>query len=232
MKYVIYTRLSIQKDDSSDSHDMQLKKCQEIVGDATYLTFSESNISGDVEIEKCPKLYKALNSLKPGDVFLIWKMDRLSRDLIKMAKILQIIEKKKAVLQSATEPNFFDDNMNAQLIRNITMVIAEHELKTIRFRVKSALAAKKAKGQRVGYIPYGYHLEGLKMLAPDDIEQEMITLFEELYFGRGYTYRQVAEYLSSKEIWNREGRQWSYSSVCRILKNRLRHAEVFQRLNT
>lgn len=229
MKYVIYTRVSKLKDEESISHEMQLQKCLDIVKGEQYLAFQESNISGDTDVEKCPKLYEALSCLKPGDIFIIWKMDRLSRDLLKMAKILAAVEKKKSIIVSATEPNFFDNNVTAKMIRNITMAIAEYELGSIRLRVKTALEAKKKKGLRVGYIPYGYRvIEGNRLVA-DETEQFNLDLMAQLYIEKGLTYREVAASLNNGGIPNRSGHQWSRMSVFRILKNRSRHAEAYLR---
>lgn len=229
MTKIIYTRISPQDKEDRISPEMQANKCIEMCKGEDYKVFHETFISGDTDLEKCPALKKALDSLKKGDTFMIWKMDRLSRDIMKMGHILKIIDKKKASIYSVVEPNFFENNLEASLMRNVTMVIAEHELKSIRLRVKTALQEKRKRGQRVGHIPYGYQLGEGKMLIPNEREQAILRQMEFMYQSESMTYREVAESLNNMAVRNRAGCEWSHSSVYRILKNRLRHAEVYIR---
>jgi DNA invertase Pin-like site-specific DNA recombinase len=226
MKKVLYTRCSIEKE-GSISHEMQLDDMMKLVEDSKYVVFSESNVSGDRELERRPVLQDALSALNKGDELIIWKMDRLCRDIYKLGEILQVTERKKVTIRSYMEPTYFEDNEDAEMMRGFSALVAKRELQNIRKRVKSALQAKKARGERVGYIPYGYCVTEANMIVPDDSEQKILSLMHDLYFSNGHTYRQVVEYLNTEGYQNREGRPWSHSSVHRILKNRQRHAESY-----
>src|SRR5260221_2748398 len=50
-----------------------------------------------------PQLHKALDQLRDGDVFVVWKLDRLSRSLKDLLTILEKITKAGAGFRSLTE---------------------------------------------------------------------------------------------------------------------------------
>ena len=69
-----------------------------------------------------------------------------------------------------------------------------------RERTRSALAVKKANGQRVGAIPYGYDLatDG-NTLVPNEVEQAVIRELQVLR-ARGERLRQIARTLNSRAL--------------------------------
>src|SRR5215471_4547839 len=50
-----------------------------------------------------PQLHKALEYLRQGDVLIVWKLDRLSRSLSDLLRILERIDKGGAAFKSLTE---------------------------------------------------------------------------------------------------------------------------------
>lgn len=221
---------------NSVTHEMQLTKCREILGHDDFIHVSETNVSGDTPLHERKNLKQAIESLKKGETLIVWKMDRLCRDMFIFGSIMKEIDKRGANILSALEPNYFDDNPQAKLMRNLSMVIAEHELGSIRMRVKSALAEKKRRGERTGYIPYGYHLDVSRecphrekpiYLIGEPREQEVLCLMERLYYGNRYTYREVADHLNNEGIPNKRGSRWSHTSVYRTLKSKNRHAAAY-----
>ena len=58
---------------------------------------------------------------------------------------------------------------------------AQYERGLIRARTKAALAAKAAKGERVGQVPYGFKVDADRVrLVPVDGEQTVIATAREL----------------------------------------------------
>jgi len=72
---------------------------------------------------------------------------------------------------------------------------------------------KKARGERVGGIPFGYRLasDG-RTLEPHADEQRALTLLRELR-AAGYTYRAIAEELNRQGFRSRTGSAWVRESV-------------------
>ena len=78
---------------------------------------------------------------------------------------------------------------------------------------KAALDVKKARGERVGQIPYGYRLaaDGLH-LEPDPSEQRTIARAKALR-DAGLTVRRIAEGLSREGFRNRAGHPLAFQAV-------------------
>ena len=51
-----------------------------------------------------PELHRLLDHLRDGDVVLVWKLDRLSRNLKDLLHIMEAIEKRGAGFRALTEP--------------------------------------------------------------------------------------------------------------------------------
>ncbi len=50
-----------------------------------------------------PQLHRALDQLRPGDVFVVWKLDRLSRSLKDLLTLMEKIAAIRAGFRSLTE---------------------------------------------------------------------------------------------------------------------------------
>lgn len=235
MRYVIYTRASTDKDNTI-SHEMQLNDCLKLIGQSSYLHFTEDDVSGDADLKDRPGLMNAIEALKKGDTLIVWKLNRLARDPYRQGMIIALVAKKGAKIQSCMQPSLFEENAEAELQRNIYASIAKYELETIRHNVRKAMKSAKESGRCVGRIPYGYGykiketkskgmVKQTKWLFPIEQEQAIIDrMFQ--FKERGFTYREMAKELNDEGLLNREGTHWTYSAVYRILKNAEKHREV------
>lgn len=226
MRFLIYTRVSKTKDNGV-SHDMQIADCLKYVDGREHLIFRESDVAGDAEIEDRPVLLQAISELKKDDVLLVWKMDRLTRNVASLCFISGMVSKKNASLHSFLEPTYFQNNPDAEMMRTVVVALAQREVKTIRSRVKAAMQLKRSRGECVGHVPYGYVRVG-KYLVPDALQQETIKFMVHLYEDEGLNYREVADRLNNEGILNREGLPWSKSAIHRCLTRRLEYAECYQ----
>jgi DNA invertase Pin-like site-specific DNA recombinase len=103
-------------------------------------------------------------------------------------------------------------------MKRMVDAFAEYERLIIGARTKAALQVKKQKGQRVGYVPYGY------MLCMDNVhimynerEQFILKKISELR-TLGMPLRKVAMQLNSELLFNRQGSFWNHVSVSRVMK--------------
>lgn len=238
MKYVIYTRASTDKDNSI-SHEMQLGECMAIVKDAPYLHFKEDDVSGDVDLDKRPELVQAINSLKRGDVLIVWRLARLTRFHYTLGAIMSLVAQKGATIFSVSEPNYFENNAESELQRTIAAAIAKYELETIRLNVRRSMQSMKKAGRVVGNIPYGYESydaieahngkpKRVRYLRENPAEQEVLNLMLKLK-EEGLAYREIADALKERGILHRSGRPLTFSAVYRILKNHAIHKKVSYR---
>lgn len=94
-------------------------------------------------------LEDALGALRPGDTFVVWKMDRLARSLADLLNRMRQIESKGAGFKSLTES--IDTTTPAgRLIMHVMGAIAEFERDLIRERTRAGMAEAKAAGKQVG----------------------------------------------------------------------------------
>lgn len=82
---------------------------------------------------------------------------------------------------------------------------------------KAALAAKRARGERAGAVPYGYSATPEGRLVLDDAERGVIAVVRELR-AAGATLRAVVSELARRGLVSRTGRAFQLTQVARIAK--------------
>lgn len=178
--------------------------------------FEDKGVSGGAPIEKRPALLDAIIALTDHNagVLLVQKRDRLAREITVAAAIEGLTESKGAHVVT-TEGDDGDD-ANAWLIRTMKDVLAQYERLQIKARTRAAMAVKKARGERVGQIPFGYRLadDGQKLEADPD-EQHVVELVKGLR-AEGMTLTAIADHLNKKRVPAR-GRKWYPMTVSRVL---------------
>ena len=99
-----------------------------------------------------PHLHKMLEQLRPGDVVVVWKLDRLSRSLKDLLLLMEQIEAAGAGFRSLTEA--IDTTTPAgRMMMQMVGTFAEFERAMIRERTKAGLAVAKAQGRKGGRRP-------------------------------------------------------------------------------
>jgi DNA invertase Pin-like site-specific DNA recombinase len=181
-------------------------------------TFTEKPISGAAPLDKRPALFNAIYNLEEGDILLVSRLDRLSRDLYGGIIIDELVAKKKArVVSAAGEGTEGEDPCN-QMMKNMFRVVAGFERNLTQFRIKSALAAKKARGERVGFIPFGYELGDDRKLRPKPEDQPIIEKMIE-YRQQGLSMQKICDHLNASSLFNRNGNKWNVMSMWNALKH-------------
>jgi DNA invertase Pin-like site-specific DNA recombinase len=88
-----------------------------------------------------------------------------------------------------------------------------------RERTRSALAVKRANGQRVGTVPYGYDLgpDGASLI-PNESERAVIAEIRAMR-RLGMKLQSIAKELTRREVPTKTGRsnRWSHQAIARIL---------------
>ena len=96
-----------------------------------------------------PQLHKALEHLREGDVLVVWKLDRLSRSLRDLLRILDRVREAGAGFRSLTEA--VDTTTPAgQMLLQMLGSFAEFERSIIRERTRAGLAAARERGSVPG----------------------------------------------------------------------------------
>lgn len=142
--------------------------------------------------------------LKRGDVVIVAKLDRYSRDLADALNSMKWCKDNGVRLiinghGDVTDP----ENLMARLMFEIMGAFAGHERRTIRARTDAGRAAKKAAGGHIGgSAPFGYKVvgHGRDAVLVEDLEQQEAIAFAKELRGAGASYRKIAQELGSRGV--------------------------------
>ena len=99
-----------------------------------------------------PELHRMLDQLRPGDVLMVWKLDRLSRSLEDLLHLMELVEGKGAGFRSLTEA--IDTTTPAgRMMMQLVGAFAEFERAMIRERTKAGLDQARQEGRIGGRRP-------------------------------------------------------------------------------
>lgn len=99
-----------------------------------------------------PKLEWALGSLREGDTFVVWKLDRMARSLTDLLNKMEQLRRSGASFKSLTEQ--IDTNTpGGRLIFHVMGAIAEFERDLIRERTRAGVKDAMRRGVKFGQDP-------------------------------------------------------------------------------
>src|SRR3974390_2381626 len=98
-----------------------------------------------------PGLNLALSFLRPGDVLVVWKLDRLGRSLSHLLCIVNTLKEKQVAFRSLTE-GMDTTTASGELLFHVFGALAQYERALIKERVTAGLAAARHRG-RIGGRP-------------------------------------------------------------------------------
>lgn len=96
-----------------------------------------------------PGLKECLDFLRPGDVLVVWKLDRLGRSLAHLIAIIRQLKERGIGFRSLTEAIDTTTSMG-EFTFNLFGSLAQYERALIQERVNAGLAAAKRRGRRGG----------------------------------------------------------------------------------
>jgi DNA invertase Pin-like site-specific DNA recombinase len=178
----------------------------------------DQGVSGGAPLEECPALQEAITALRPASagVLVAAKRDRLGRQVERVRQLEAVVLHAGAVVRTADGMSD-QEGSSGMLARVMLDGIAEYERVVIGERTKAALAVKRARGERVGALPYGFQLaeDGIH-LEPCPTEAETIERALALRVA-GLNPRQIGEALAKEGLVSRAERPLSRVQVLRIL---------------
>jgi len=96
-----------------------------------------------------PALTNCLKALRSGDVLVVWRLDRLGRNLPNLVKIVADLEAGGIGLESITE-NIETASSTGKLVFHVFAALAEFERNVIRERTLAGLKAARTRGRLGG----------------------------------------------------------------------------------
>ena len=216
---IIYTRFSPRANaDKCESCEVQRDYCEKYAaqhGMSVAACFDDPDVSGADEFRE--KLWQAIESLPKGGVLLVYKRDRLARNVYLSEQINRAVMKRGATVEAVTG-DVQGDSDEAVMIRQILSVIAEYERKMIASRTRHAMRFHQAQGRRMGSeCPYGW------MPDPTDAKrmlpcQRELAVVEEIRakHAEGMAYHAIMTWLNKERRELARHGAWNAKTVRKI----------------
>jgi DNA invertase Pin-like site-specific DNA recombinase len=97
-----------------------------------------------------PGLSACLKALQPGNTLIVWKLDRLGRDMKHLVNLIDDLHHKKVGFKVLSGADIDTTTANGRLVFGIFAALAEFERELIRERTQAGLAAARARGRNGG----------------------------------------------------------------------------------
>lgn len=111
-----------------------------------------------------PGLKSCLKALQPGNTLVVWKLDRLGRDMKHLINLIDDLNQKQVGFKvlSGAGAEIDTTTANGRLVFGIFAALAEFERELIRERTQAGLIAARARGKKGGR-PRKMDIQTLKM---------------------------------------------------------------------
>jgi putative DNA-invertase from lambdoid prophage Rac len=166
--------------------------------------YVESGVSGSVPLSERPEGKRLLAALRPGDVIITAKLDRMFRSATDALATLEEIKVQGVSLHMVDLGGDVCGNGISKLVFTILAAVAENERDRIRERIREAKQHQKSLGIfSGGRRPFGYDIvevpggrtengKPLKNLVPNAEEQAKLARMRKMR-AKGKTYRDIGK---------------------------------------
>ncbi len=224
-KLVGYCRVSTDNQKEEGTIEIQKRALREYADDNNHelvKVFSDEGISGGLENRPAlGEMIKFLEDNKEINGVLIFKLDRLARDLYIQEHLIKKFEGLGKALHSIKEPHLDSSDPMRKAFRQFMGIVSELEKAFITMRLSAGRINKARKGgysggsPALGYLPVG------KELNHDESGAEVIKRIFHMKRYKRIGLREIARLLNDEGIPTARGGQWRASTVKYILDNPL-----------
>ena len=227
---VLFTRISFGRADKTSpqtqKRDMR-SFCKtyhlKVVGE-----FEDLGVSAYKDVER-PEFEKAMAMIESGEakVLVVWKLDRLTRNILDFWKIVERLKAAGATFRSVKEPFLDTSSPMAMAIVGLFAALAEEEAKGIQERMLGWHETRRQNGNcPTGPRPYGFMRPkkgqagwvkgGTLIVVP---EEALIIQEAAARVIAGEEVRAIARDFQARKIKTAKGAAWTHSTIRGILLN-------------
>lgn len=221
-----YARVSTSSQEKEETITIQLEAIRRHAESCGYTLegiYTDEAISGASELEGRPGLSNLIFDLEEseGAVVIIYKLDRLARDLYIQEHLYRKILNCKATLVSIKEPDICSNDPMRKAFRQFMGIVAELERAFIRMRMTDGKRKRaRSGGWNGGILPYGYqrssHPCGLEINAHEASVVKMIFDMAQTRTANG-----ISRALNESPVTMRRGNKWTAWSVMRTIRSKM-----------
>lgn len=227
MKRVGYCRVSTENQKEEGTVEIQRQALQDhartheiVLADI----FTDEGISGSKDLEHRPGLAAMFDYLETHtDIsgVLIFRLDRLARDLYIQEHLLRKLQDMNKTLISIKEPDVCSNDPMRKAFRQFMGIVAELEKSFITMRLSGGRINKARKGGYGGGCPAMGYKAVDKELVIDPVSADTIKTIFSLRQDQKKSLREIAAYLNDTGTATARGGQWYAGTVRYILANPL-----------
>ena len=155
------------------------------------------------------------------DCVLVYRLDRLSRNVRDIYDFLELIREHDVAFVSLSE-GFDTTTAMGRAMLGVAAVFAQLTREMIAENVRDGLMRRAQAGLYLGNKngPFGYrYSKEEKTLIPVPEEAEVVRLIYSLFADRKWGVHKIVGYLNSRYVGTRQGAQWNSARVHHILRN-------------
>ncbi|MFA5543728.1 MAG: recombinase family protein [Bacilli bacterium] len=227
MKVVGYCRVSTANQREEGTIDIQRQALSEFAeqrGWKLTKTFEDEGVSGGLENRTgLSALFDFLEDEENEGVeaVLIYKLDRLARDLYLQEHLIRKLESLGKELISTKEPDLASGDPMRKAFRQFMGIVSELEKAFITMRLSAGRQSKiKNKGMYTGGgVPLGYKVKEKDLIVDFQQAKTVKRIFEMRRSGKGLT--EIARTLNEEGVPTARGGKWYAGTVKYILENSL-----------
>ncbi len=222
MRTIIYARFSPRPETDAakcESCEVQQAYCEQYahakgwhVGGA----YLDRAASGADEFRD--ELWAAIASLRRTDVLLVYRRDRLARNVYLSEQINRAVAARGARIE-AVSGDVSGDGPEQVMVRQVLSAIAEYERRLISSRTSFFMRAHQKTGRRMGrFAPYGCAVDPADpaRLVPVPREQEAVALVKSLQ-KEGRRICEIVRRLNAEMPDAVRGKKWVSKTVIKIM---------------
>ncbi|MBR3740988.1 MAG: recombinase family protein [Clostridia bacterium] len=218
----IYIRVSTKwQAEDGDSLPMQREELPKYVeyalGIKKYEIFEDAGFSA--KNTDRPDYQLMMSRVRQGEFshIVVWKLDRISRNLLDFAAMYAELKSLGVVFISKNE-QFDTSTAIGEAMLKIILVFAELERNMTSERVAATLISRAQGGQwNGGRVPFGYdHEKGSEEFTINEKEAATVRLIYDLY-EQGRSLLSIAQHLNENGYGTRSGIPWSPTTVHKML---------------
>jgi site-specific DNA recombinase len=230
-KYVAYCRTSTENQKDEKTIDLQVEVLKEYAAKNKIEIsewFKDDGVSGGLEDR--PGLIKLMRHLENKldiEGVLIYKLDRLARDLYIQEGLIKEFNKLRKQVISAIEPDLDDSDPGRKAFRQMLGIFAEFEKAMITLRMKNGRNSAVAKGRWHGGHIYGYDNNKNGELIINEKEAETI---KRIFYLKRYQKTpacRIAKILNEEHVpTKRKTTKWHSHTIRKILRNSIYRGRI------
>lgn len=219
-----YSRVSTENQKDEGTITLQKDAITEYCNDHFELReiFADEGVSGGLSDRPAlVSLFEFLEKNHDIKSVLIFKLDRLARDLYIQEHLIKKLESMGVTLLSIKEPNLDSNDPMRKAFRQFMGIVSELEKNFITMRLTEGRKAKARKGLYAGGgVAFGYCSKDKELL----IDSDKATIVKEIFRMRialHYSYERIANILNEQGYPTMRGGKWNTGTIHYMIRNKV-----------